>query len=288
MISFQFKRSIRLITLFGLMVLVFSIGCFIVDPCGDGSNKYSVSESFDYSIDVDNQFRFRIDGINGSIEIVGKTDGSTVEVWGERIVKSDSRSDAQAHLDDLEIQISSSEDEIFVWTDQPRNTNGRNYEVEYHVRIPESWQVFAENTNGEIEIKIIANDVSVDLTNGDIRAVDIIGDLSAGLTNGNIDLTRIQGSVESYVTNGKIFGDVTVPLEGACDLKITNGNIDLEIPRSTSANFSARVTNGNIHIDDLTLSNLSTSKYSTTGVLGDGDGTVSLKVTNGNIHVVGF
>ena len=286
--GYHLNRVVRFTFIIGLLLLVSLTGCFIVDPHGDSGHKYSASESFEFEVEVENQNSFRIHGVNGTIEIVGKSDSAVVEVWGEKTVKSETRADARSYLDNLRIQMSSSQDEVFIWTDQPRDSNGRNYEVNYQVRIPESWLVFVENTNGIVDVKMISNHVSADLTNGDLHLTDIVGQLDAGLTNGNIDLMNIFGSVDGDVTNGKIFGDVTLPIGGYCQLEITNGNIDLEIPRSTSAGFSARVTNGNIQIYELTLNNMTTTKGSAAGTLGDGNGTVILKVTNGNIDVRGF
>ncbi len=48
-------------------------------------------------------------------------------------------------------------------TDQPMDSHGRNYEVVYHVRIPQPWQVSVENINGEVKIASIKSDVFVGL-----------------------------------------------------------------------------------------------------------------------------
>jgi len=283
--SSRYRRAGLLIVLFLLVMLT---SCFFNDPCSIGDCDYEASEPFEYEVSVEDQDCFRIRGINGPIEIGGKAESTTVEIWGEKIVKSESTADAEDHLEDLKIVVSSTQDEVFVRTEQPRDTNGRNYQVEYHVRIPESWQAWVENCNGEVNIDSLRNFVSVGVINGDVCLSDIAGNLGIGVTNGNIGLMNVVGSVDGGVINGRIFGDVTLPPQGVCKLGTTNGDIDLEIPKSTSAGFSAIVANGNIRLSNLVLSNLSTTKNSTTGTLGDGNGAITLCTVNGQIDVRGF
>lgn len=283
--STRFNRAGPLIVLFMLVLLT---SCFFSDPFSISDWDYEAREPFEYEISVEGQECFRIVGISGFVNISGTMDSTTVEIWGEKVVKSESIADAQAHLDDLKIVVSSTQNEISVRTEQPRDTNERDYQVEYHVRIPESWQVWVENVNGEVDVDSLNNFVSVGLINGNACLSEITGNMDVGVTNGNIELMNVLGSVDGGVINGQIFGDVTLPLQGVCQLGATNGDIDLEIPTSTSAEFSAKVANGNIRLSNLMLSNLSTTKNSTTGTLGDGYGTIMLCTVNGQIDVRGF
>jgi len=193
-----------------------------------------------------------------------------VEIWGEKIVKSESMRDAEVYLDDLKVRVSKGRNEVIVRTEQPKDSYGRNYEVVYHVRIPQSWQVSVENINGEVKIASIKSDIFVGLTNGSIRIADILG---------NVDIDVISGGIS---------GDVTLPSQGMCQITTVNGKIDLEIPGSTSAEFSASATNGNIHISDLVLHHSNTTKNSITGTLADGNGNITLRVVNGQIDVIEF
>ncbi len=270
-----------------LILAAFMGGCVVLDPHDDYDKNHSVSESFNFDVDVNNRDTFRIRGISGKIEISGSTT-TTVEIWGEKTVRADSYSDAESHLDDLRVRIDSDADEVFVWTDQPRNDNRRDYEVTYHVRIPRDWQVRAENTNGEIDVDSVDNNIIGGVTNGDFNMLGIKGDVIVGVTNGTIELYDVEGSMECGVTNGRIVGDFVLPLGGACILGVTNGDIDISIPENTSAAFTARITNGGIGVSGLALTNLTTSEHSTSGILGSGDGTMTLTVTNGQIRVRGY
>jgi DUF4097 and DUF4098 domain-containing protein YvlB len=89
-------------------------------------------------------------------------------------------------------------------------------------------------------------------------------------------------------TNGEINGRVSVPLNGTIDMNLINGNIALDIPQNTSASFSASLANGSISNKNLSLHNKVSNSKSLHGILGEGQGLISLKTTNGNIGVSGF
>ncbi len=69
---------------------------------------------------------------------------------------------------------------------------------------------------------------------------------------------------------------------------IGTGDTDLFIPVNTSAAFSAVVGNGSIEITGLDLQNLLRTNKTVMGVLGDGDGAVTLQTANGRITASGF
>ena len=286
--QYLLNRTNSKISLLGLLILVFFTACSGLQPFSVSGTDFSASELFDYEIEVENQKSFRLSGINGSIDITGNTDLETVKIWGKRTVRSESIEDAEEHLDYLEVSITENSSEIYVKTVQPRKSHGRNYEVTYHVQIPESWEVIVENVNGNVEVYSVEENVSINLTNGDIRIEDISGNVSICLTNGNTRLREIFGNVYVGVTNGGITGKLTLADNGICQLSTVNGQIDLEIPINSSANFSAAITNGNISISDLVLTNLNMTRSSATGRLGDGKGSISLEVVNGQINVKGF
>ena len=283
------RFHINIIVTFSVLplLLLLTSHC-IIDSSVIGGFDEEAKESFYHTVTVGNQQGFRIQNVNGSIDITGEVDATTVEVRGEKIVKSKSRADAVAHLDDIQIIIVEGGNEVFVRTEQPDNTSRRNYEVIYHVRVPASWLVTVVNINGQVAVDSVQNDVDVLLTNGDVLLSNVTGNLDVGLTNGNVGLTNLLGSVEAGVANGRIYGDVTLPLQGICQLSVTNGQIDLGLPVNTSAQFTAVVTNGSISISNLTLNNEATTQNSRTGTLGNGEGTITLTVVNGEITVNGF
>jgi hypothetical protein len=251
------------------------------------NTNYAASEDFSFSFEAAARTRFRLSGINGPVEITGMAASDSIKIWGERRVESESVADAEAHLSELEVLVSEGSSEISVRTEQPDETRGRNFIVEYNVEFPSDFDVVVSNLNGNITILWVNGTIDLDLTNGNASIEEARGDLSLDVTNGNILLDEIDANVNADLINGTIDSDVAIPAGGSCMLDIINGRIDLVIPRSTSAIFSASVTYGSISVTNLDLQGQVVTPTNVTGTLGDGDGTINLDVVNGQIVVVG-
>jgi len=286
------RRSVRTLSLlatFTLPALLLSSCFFGSDLFGVSNTRHSAEEDFSYSIDVTTQSRFLLQGINGTVDLVGDPDATTVEVWGTRKVKSESLSDARRNLEDLLVLVATTADRVTVRTDQPENTQGRSFIVNYQVIIPEDLDARVVHVNGEIGILALTGDVDVVSTNGETRIDSISGATSVVLTNGNLLLWELFGDVEADLTNGNVTARVTMQGSALCDIGVVNGQIDLAFPFTTSADFSAAVTNGSISMGSgLTLANLQTSPTTLSGRMGSGLGTIRLRTTNGTIDVTGF
>ncbi len=274
----------------GVILIVLFTSC-VVEPYDDDyvhNLRYSASEDFSFQLSPNDQTRFTLDAINGTVEIIGRSDRNIVEIWGERIAESDSRRDAENYLDRLDVEVTQRTEEIFVQTLQPNDTHGRNLIVHYFVRIPKSWDVEAYLTNGEMTIKNLTGYVDAELTNGEFNLESVANTVDINMTNGNMFLNDVRGSVDADVTNGNIDTRMILPAFGTCNMNTVNGQIRLYIPESTSAEFSANVTNGTISLNNLDPQDLQSTLRSKSGVLGSGEGEIDLKTVNGNIIINGL
>ncbi|MDZ7289006.1 MAG: DUF4097 family beta strand repeat-containing protein [candidate division KSB1 bacterium] len=272
-------KRIRINTSAALIFLLSLLSIFALSACSvevldpernvDNTN-FSAVESFLFDVAVSNQKRLNLSAVNGPIDVVGVPVATAMQIWGERRVGSESVADAQAHLSDLEVRVTDTQNEVTVKTVQPDNSHGRNYQVTYHVRLPIHWKIVINNVNGDVRIDSLENDLSINLVNG------------------NVWLREIYGSVSVELVNGQIDAKLRLPVQGSCRMSAVNGNIQLAIPQSTSAEFSAAVTNGGISLSNLVLKNSVGSPTSLRGTLAGGQGTIALVVVNGRIGVVGF
>ena len=254
-----------------LFFILSHTSCLIIDPIDDVSNtNFKASESFCFDIAVKNQHRIVIDAINGAITVKGKAGMSSAKISGQRIVESESYADAEAHLHQVEVIISDSNDEIQVETKQPAVTYGRQYQVIYYISIPDYWDIEIESVNGLVRIDSLNADIHLEVVNGDVVLNEIFGNIATGITNGQL--------------NAK----VTVPHQGFCKIDMVNGQIQLGIPKTTSAEFLAKVTNGIVGVSNLVLNNMVSSRNLVSGVLGNGQGTIKVETVNGTISVIGF
>ncbi len=251
-------------------------------------NRFSASEVFSEKYYITTQKQLCLNAINGAVEIIGVAEQDTLRIWGEKRVQSDSREDAEMHLKNLSVHSIVYDTKIVVETSQPSKSYGRNYQVFYHIRIPNTWEVFVNNINGAVMITSINNLVNLSSTNGENHIEDIYGNVTSILINGNMRLWNIEGNLHGQLTNGNINSQLFLPESGECKLHTVNGEINLSIPRSTSAYFSAGVQNGTISIKDITIHTSQSTKRSITGILGDGEGKINLQTVNGNISVNGF
>ena len=264
------KRPSERFALFLLFCMLTAIlGCGD-DVSGPDDNDAVASEDFYYRFDVSEQVRLTVSGVSGEITITGIAGSDSIVVKGTRRVKSWDAEDAAEHLELLVVTVQNQAGVVSAETDQPSESEGRDYEVDYEIIIPVALEVNATNVNGITTVSNIERRVT------------------ASAVNGMVVLDEIAASVSATVVNGSVAGDVTLPLDGLISMGVTNGEIDLDIPEDTSAEFSAAVVNGNISISNLVLHDMESTSLSVTGRLGEGRGTVSLSAVNGTIDVEGF
>jgi hypothetical protein len=174
-----------------------------------------------------------------------------------------------------------------------------------------------EGINGSIKVESVSGSNQVSISGEKIVSSDTYQDASSYLKDISIEIDELTNELlvksshpnssggRSYKVNytikvpsqislivsninGEINGKVAVPINGTLDMGLQNGSIDLEIPQSTSADFAARLANGTISTHNLTLHNRVATGRSLQGILGDGQGVISLRTTNGKINVLGF
>jgi hypothetical protein len=236
-----------------------------------GNQNFLAEVSLNIDLDATARTTFRVEGINGNVDVVGVAGTETFMIRGERQVWSESVADAQDYLDRLEVAVTEVGNEIRIRTVQPPNTGGRNLVVNYELSVPARLVAHLGNLNGNVTAQLMDNTVSVINTNGNVTLDDVLGDQLVTLVNGN---------VESQTP--------IMALGGVIDLETVNGNVVLDIPQNTSAHFSAHLVNGTITTTGLVLLNPVSTLTSLTGTLGGGQGIIDLRTVNGNIQASGF
>lgn len=232
------------------------------------NNNFKVSRTFSDTVAMDGRTSIRVVAINGSIELRGDPDATTVIISGERIVGSSSVSDAEDHMNDLRVDITSSTLEVTAITRQPASSLGRSYEVHYVITVPAEFEAFVDQINGAIDVWGPLEDIDVDNTNGTVRAVAMEDDVSIDVANGQIEVAVSE-------------------LSGAVDLAAVNGTVDITLPTDASADISADVVNGSIQVSGLNLTDQVVTARSLRGTLGGGLHGVDLDTVNGDISIQG-
>lgn len=234
------------------------------------SGDQQAQEAFFFEEDATGVSGFELEGVNGNIDVIAVSGTEDFVVEGFKRVRSSSLADAEEQLERLEVVVTFEGDAIVIRTDQPSDAQGRTFEVEYDLTVPERLEGDILNVNGNILVDSMDDDLQVTTTNG------------------NISLQDHSGSAVMRTTNGNVGATVTMPLGGEIIMRAVNGNMDLDVPQSTSATFSARLANGEITTSNLSLSDAQATPVSLTGVLGNGNGEIDIETVNGNISVRGF
>jgi len=124
-------------------------------------------------------------------------------------------------------------------------------------------QVSVENTNGNLVLDYITNDVDAELVNGKIVFDGCSGNMNLSLTN----------------------GEVTANIDSTKGIKVDviNGPVKIGKLKNISADIYATTVNGKVKFEDLTMKNVSSDKKNVKGTLGDGKNNIRLSSVNGSI-----
>ncbi len=249
---------------------------FMVLSCSDDDDEhitntnYSASADFDYRYSVEDRIGLNLSAINGSVSIAGEADLDSILITGERRVESSSVADAEEHLALLTVVVEPGTNQLSVRTEQPQQSQGRNYYVEYTVRVPATFSVNVNQVNGTVAVDSIQGGVNAQVVNGTLLLGDVV--------------SNVQGNV----TNGTVTCRMTILPTGICQLNAVNGTIGLQIPTNTSASLSATVVVGTINITGLALNNAVITPTHVGGMFGEGNGAITLSTTNGSIAISSF
>jgi hypothetical protein len=258
-----------------------------VAGCDDSSVSFNyVAEAgFDLSLPVTTQAAFDLEGINGVITVTGSDTATVVTVTGTRRVRSDSQADADTRLQDLQVVTSTTDATIFVRTEQPQDTEGRTYQVDYDVLLPPDMEMNLVNVNGDIEAGHARGDAKITGVNGNIVVSDT-GTLVVSNVNGNVTVVDAEDVVLSVV-NGNVYARFALSPGGEAGASTVNGNVQISIPTTTSALLRATRDNGVVTVSGLPVTDVHDTGTVYTARLGDGDGNIVLKTVNGNIRMAG-
>ena len=252
------------------LMLTGCVGDVVVGLDGDvGSYKVEVTATFSQQVPVTSQAGLRIVGVNGTIEIRGQAGFDRVNIEAVRRVRSHNRNDAEEHLPLLQVSVKANSDDVLVETVQPKHSNGRDYQVDYVVTVPEGFWASVINANGTILLEKLEANAWVQNANGTVALKDHTGSSWVSLGNGEIE------------------ADIHLPTGGKIVHTVGNGGVALTVQPEVSAAFGAQVGNGSISLHGLTLSNSVSGNNTLHGVLGAGSGVIDLSVGNGWIQARG-
>lgn len=231
----------------------------------------SVSEEVEYNFDVSSGSNFKLENVNGDIDITA-WDQNSINVIAIKTADNDE------DLERIEIVIDESSNGVRIDTKHHKSAKGSGWfnwnnndsgEVKYTVKAPRDLELrLVDTVNGNVTIEGIAADVKAETVNGDIEISGLAGDASLETVNGDIEAQFLS------------FGE-----SQNAKFDTVNGAIKVYLPQDVSARVSADTVNGSIKNDF----GLKVEKGFVTreldGQLGNGGGRMSFETVNGSIQI---
>ena len=241
---------------------------FTIALLATGSVFASVTEEETFSFKLNEGGRFSLSNVNGSVVVTGGS-GNSVEIIATK------KADNQKDLDSIEIDISSSPDEISVETELGKSTRwfsmgSTSGSVRYEVIVPVSTVLDSIDTvNGGVNISGVSGKVTAESVNGDLEVSDLAGD---------VELSTVNGSIEAEFSR----------LEDQQRVKVetVNGRVTIRLPEDADVTISADTLNGGINASDF---GLETDKgfvgSDLNGKIGNGGARLNIDTVNGAIKI---
>ena len=244
-----------------------------------------------------------VDSSNGSIEIIGSSSATEVEIVATIRCSGETQAEADARLEEATIEVARATDGTLtikpIFPVQKRGNDGASFVI----TIPNaqgitldtsngslkvsnlSGRLFADTSNGRIEVLNHDGNVELDTSNGRIICTEINGDVFADTSNGRIELTDIDGDITADTSNGKVKITLMSGQSGQIVADSSNGSITVNVADGFHGTFSMDTSNASVTVNDPHgKASSSTRKSSGSATVGDGSSESSLLTTsNGSI-----
>jgi hypothetical protein len=217
--------------------------------------------------------RVELINVNGRI-MAEPSDGTSLELVGERTAKASSDEAARELLGRVEMREEVGPSQVRVEVRAPRGFRLGGVEVQWTVKVPKGMAVDLRNTNGKVLL------------------TDLTGEIRVRTVNGGVEGRRLSAaSLEASAVNGGIDVELAAPLgdAGRVNLETVNGGVQLALPGASKASVVARVTNGGITTGSLPFQVTGEqTRRRFEGTLNGGGASVTLETTNGGVRLSEF
>ena len=263
------------------------------EDVADSSNSEGRMDSFQ----VEGIPTLVVENFNGRVEIVGDSTDDRVSVAA-----------AIRHPDLVDYSASQEGDTILVRS-KPSGKRSflgwRFLNRGAHIRIssPRKANVDAQSSNGRVVLRRVEGAGTLRTSNGRIEADGVRGKFDMETSNSRIEVARVEGDFRLETSNGRItardghgtfdvetsngsirFGGEIIPRRES-RLETSNGSIVVALKGEPSLRVSARTSNGSVTCDREMEIRGERKKRELEGVIGGGEGALTLRTSNGSITI---
>lgn len=228
-----------------------------------------VTDEIEKSFDVNENASFRLDNVNGSVQI-SSWDRAEIRVVAN--ITADNQDDRENIVVDMQqtsvgVAVKTRYKEREKW-----GQNSNSGKVEYTVTVPSGISLSAiDLVNGSLKIDGVKGEVNAELVNGSIKAHGLASNSEFSSVNGSIKITYDEFAKEL----------------DRIDVETVNGSIKVSVPKSLSATVNAETMHGSIKTDFglVAEKNMFTGRH-LSGDVGNGDIKITMESVNGSVKLM--
>ncbi len=185
---------------------------------------------------------------NGSIEIVGGSEGEDIVVRATITASGSSQGEADDRLDRIKIRCERDRNDRLViradFDGKPRGRDG----VSYVIEVPDADGAHLRTSNGSVKVRAIAGMLDVESSNGKIDVNDHSGEVKARTSNGSVAVRDVSGPVDVHTSNGSVTIDLRPTAEGPLGVRTSNGRVNVSVGKGFCGKMEARTSNGRVYV----------------------------------------
>jgi hypothetical protein len=181
----------------------------------------------------------------------------------------------------------------------PSASFGPSPAVDLAVDLPAGSPVDVSARSGRVDLVGLRDSVQVQASSGAVSIDDASASVTVRTSSGSITVANIAGMVNAMSSSGRISGDNLDRIErvttssgritlagvfsGNTQIQSSSGNVTVRFAPESSARVDVSTSSGSLHARDLGLRDQQEERRRLTGVLGAGEGTVSILTSSGDV-----
>lgn len=262
----------------------------------------TIQETAHFNNAVNSGNTLSVYNIRGDVTIEGY-DGDEIRITANKWVEAESDADAQTAIDELQLVVEETEDEVLIYMDAPfvemnRKKNSFSYNVN-RTHINDDYEFLIEIT---IQVPERANIKSSTITSGEVAIRNVTAEnIVASNINGDVSLEQVFGKTRATTVNGNIRASYRQSPNQNSEYKTVNGSIEVEYPDDLAANIRFKSLRGDLYTDFENIERLSSKTESSRtnqrgGTrwqvnrfspirIGDGGPELQFNVVNGDVYL---
>jgi len=193
--------------------------------------------------------------------------------------------DAEAHLDDIEINQYQSGNTFSLEAEIP--DENRNYVASFEFEAPDSIFVDFFIINGDLLAEQLNSNLKFRAQNGSMELDLVTGDIDLEIITGGIAIQNHIGNVRAVTISGQVYCSMSeISNDKDIAIKTGTGGISLEIPSDASFTFEMSTSVGKMYItgfDDVIYDR--NELYYRSGEVNGGDANTIIQCTSGSINI---